>query len=247
MLGVSKTDKSRFIFTRILLDDALTKLSGVVLNTEKLNIDINKGETNNIDNCIYAVYYGLIRASILLNKRSIKSDKELHKLLTTYLFLMYLKVLGKNNIYSKKQKILIHLVCIYIYYIYFFNEKHSYSLSIIKRDYMDIIDKEIYNEFYKMIKDNKGYNSIKDIPKLLVDLKISFKDPKQVYMTMIKILTPMGFYTFIGPFDQFVSSMILCKYPTDLFSRNGVTNIKIHNSVEEKIERLIKKISYSKI
>jgi hypothetical protein len=245
-IGITNDNRANQIFARITYDKSVKKLDDIILNAKKLGINITSGETNNIDDCIYAAYFGLIRASIILNKTLIKPDKDLHKLLTTYLYLMYIKVLGKNAIFSNKQKTMIHLTCIYIYYIYFFNEKHSYSLSVIKRDYMDIIDKSIYDEFYRLIKDNKGYSTIKDIPKLLIDLKLSFKDPKQVYMTMIKILGTMGFYTFIGPFDQFVSSMILSKYPTELFSRNGVTNIKIHNSVEDKMNKLMSKISFSK-
>lgn len=241
-MGDVQGNDNNEIFARVLLTN--NKLSGVVLNKDNLDIDLHTGDTNRIDDCIYATYFGLIRAAILTNSSKIRSDKDLHKLLTTYLYLMFIKIIGKNSIFSKKQKDILHLVCIYIYHICFFNEKHTYVLSIIKRDYKDVTNKEIFDEFFEMINDNKGYSNIKDIPKLLIDLKLYFKDPKQSYMTMIQMLKPIGFYTFVGPLDQFIASMILTKYPTDLFSRNGVTNQKIHDSVEDIICKYISKLSY---
>ena len=238
----SKT-QAKEISCRVLLNEANNKLTGIVLNSTNLDIDITTGETTNIDNCIYAIYFGLLRASILMNKK-IKSNEDLHKLLTTYIYLIFNKGIGKNVIVTQRQKDFLRLSCIYIYYIYFFNEKHTFAVSILKRKYASMFDKDIFEDFIVKINQNKGYTNIKDIPKLLVDLKILFVEYKQVYMTLIKLLKPIGFYTFIGPYDQFVSSMILSKYPTELFTRQNLTNEKIHQSVETLMEKYIKDISF---
>ena len=235
--------QAKEISTRILLDKSSNKLNGIVLNSINLDINITTGETNNIDNCIYAIYFGVLRTALVISQ-NIKSNDDLHKLLTTYMYLVFTKTIGKNIFATQRQKDFLRLSCIYIYYIYFFNEKHTYAVSLLKRKYSDVVDKEIFEDFIKKINENKGYTNIKDIPKLLIDLKIVFVDPKQIYMSMIRSLKPIGFYTFIGPYDQFIASMILCKYPTDLFSRQNLTNQKIHDAVEKLVEKYVTKIRY---
>ncbi len=240
---VQGSNQAKEISSRVLLNDSNNKLSGIVLNSNNLNIDISTGDTSNIDNCIYATYFGIIRSAVIINK-TIKSNNDLHKLLTTYMYLIFNKIIGKNIFATQRQKDFLRLSCIYIYYIYFFNEKHSYVISILKRKYSDIVDKEIFDDFIKKINENRGYTTIKDIPKLLIDLRVIFIDPKKIYMKLIQTLKPIGFYTFIGPYDQFISSMILSKYPTDLFSRQNLTNPKIHDAVEKLIEKYLKTITF---
>ncbi len=242
-VGFTKNNKAKEISSRVLLNPDNKKLTAIVLNSDNLDIDLKTGETFNIDDCIYAAYLGLIRAAIILNT-DIKSNKELHQLLTTYMYLIFIKVIGKNTFVTQRQKDFLRLSCVYIYYIYFFNEKHSYAVSILKREYKDIVEKDIFEDFIKQIELNKGYTTIKDIPKLLIDLKIIFVDPKQIYMSMIRSLKPIGFYTFIGPLDYFISSLILTKYPSELFSKYNLTNPKLHDSIEELTEKYIKKIKF---
>ncbi len=237
--------KSNIAFESVLIENS--NFYGVMLNTSALDIDIITGETDEIDDCVYAAYYSVLRAGILSNKLKIKNDKQLHKLLSTYLYLMILKFLGKNTLYSKRQKQLIHMCCIYIYYVYFFNQNHSYSINVIKRDFLDNIDIDVYKEFQDLMKENKGYDTIKDLPKLLFDLKLSFEDPRKVYVKMFQILGTNGFYSFIGPFDHFAAAMILSKYPTSLFSKAAIAVMKIHDASEMILNKYIDKLKFKKM
>ena len=240
-------DNSKNVLAAIYAENR-TKLIGIMLNTIPLKIDIQTGETPLIDDAIYVAYIGLIRAAILLNsKSSIKSNLDLHKLLTTYMYLVFIKTFGKNILLTKKQKNLIQYCCIYIYYVYFFGEKHTYALSKIKKDYSKVINMEFFDEFYNMMKDNKGYYRTSQLPDLFYDLHIISENPSKVKLSIFKMLGMYGAYRFFGPLDHFISLAIISKYPCSFFTRNSLTNDQVHNNIEKIINKYMNKIKYSTI
>lgn len=239
-LSVSKNDGS---FVRVLISEKDT-LKGVALDAADLEINVETGETDMIDSCVHAVYFGLIRASVLIMKDKIQQNKSLHKLLTTYLFLMILKVIGKNLVYFAKQKDFIHIICIYIYYKYFLKERHSYIISIIEDQYLDIIKKENFEEFRPMFKDIEKYESIKDIPKMLSETNLIVSSPNNIILGLLKNLKITGFYSFTGPLDSFIALVVLSKYPTDFFTKMSSVSERIHDSVENIMTKYFDKIKY---
>ena len=88
--GISAT-KDDGVFARLFLNPS-GKISGIAFDATDINFDIRTGSTDSIDDIIYAVYFGIIRAAVLANKIKIKQDTELHKVLSTYLFLLYIKI-----------------------------------------------------------------------------------------------------------------------------------------------------------
>ena len=74
--GYSRTEIKR-IFARVVLDK--NKLVGIILNPSVLGIDIATGETDAIDSCIYASYYGALRAAMLIYKDDVAKNLPLHK------------------------------------------------------------------------------------------------------------------------------------------------------------------------
>lgn len=97
-LGIAKTKPDNVIVRLFLTND--NKLAGIVLDSQQLGVDPTTGVSDSIDECIYATYFGFIRAAVLLNKNNIRQNKELHKLLSTFLFLLFLKAIGPDKIYS---------------------------------------------------------------------------------------------------------------------------------------------------
>lgn len=231
------------IFSRVLLTNT-GKLAGIVLDSSDLNIDLESGETDQIDDCVYASYFGLIRAAVILNKNDVRQNKRLHKLLSTYLFLIMLKVLGKNNLYSEKQKTFVHITCVYAYYKFMLNENVNMIFSILKNDYANVFDTNYLSEFIPMLRKLKNYESVKDIPKMLVDLNLIRENPNIVIIELLKTLKSSGFYAFIGSLDYFIAMVVLSKYPSNLFSKDSLTNDKIHSAVEEEIINYVKKIKF---
>ena len=241
-LSVAKI-KPDNIFVRILTTIE-NKLAGIVLDTQQLDIDPITGSTDSIDNCVYATYFGLVRSAVLLNKDEIRQDKDLHKLLTTYLHLLLIKAIGIDKIYSQKSKNFIHILAIYIYYKYYLKEKHSYILTIIERDYESFIGKDDIAEFMPMLEKMQGYNSIKDFPKMLIDAKIWNESPNIIIVSLLKMLKPIGFYCLIGPLDYLISLAVVSRYPTDFFSKKCLVSDKIQETIEKIMIGYIDKIKF---
>lgn len=138
-----------FVINSRALVSKSEKLVGIVLNSHALDININTGSTPQIDEAIYATYYGVVRAAAVINKQEIKKDYELHKLVTSFIFLLMLRIFGKNlNVMSSSHKSLLHLLCVYIYFKQFFDERHAHIINLIEKKFVgDIIDKTDYENY----------------------------------------------------------------------------------------------------
>ena len=242
-IGTSTNSKNDAIFSRILLHN--NKLTGIVLDSSVLDIDVSTGNTTSIDDCIYASYFGLIRASMLANQQNVMRDTNLHKLLSNYVYLLALKFLGQQITHNPKYKTLIHLAVVYMYYRHFLAQKHVSAIATIKRDYKDAFKKEYIDEFLPTLNDLSKYTTMRDLPKVLIDLKLSVDPPNRVMVKMLQLFENVGFYSFIGPFDRFVPMAILSQYPTNLFNKNVLTSEKVHKAVEEKVIKYIDKLHLS--
>jgi len=241
-LGMAKTKPDNVIVRPFITSG--NKFAGVALDSQQLGIDPTTGSTDSIDDCIYATYFGIIRSAVLINKSEIRQNKDLHKLLTTYLHLLFLKAIGSDKIYAEKQKKLIHMLSIYIYYKHYLKEKHSYILSIIQRDYGTFIGNEYIEEFLPVLEKMAGYTSIKEFPKMLIDANVVNESPNVLLMSLLRTLKPMGFYSLIGPLDYFIPLIIIAKYPVDFIGNKTPSNDKVQNAVEEIMEKYIDKMKY---
>jgi hypothetical protein len=240
-LAVAK-NKLDNVFSKVVITD--NKLSQILLSTQQLNIDPETGITKSIDECVYSTYFSLIRAAIIINKKEIRQDINLHKLLTTYLYLLFLKAIGSDKLYNDKQKTFVHILSIYLFYKCYLKEKHDFILSIIRRDYGSFVNKTFFEEFVPTLDELKNYDSIKDFPKMLIDAKILNIHPNIIIIQLLKMLNPMGFYCLIGPFDYFIAMVILSKYPIEFISKGALINEKLQTSIEELIIKYIDKINY---
>jgi len=241
-LGTSTSAKNDAVFARLFLPD--TKLNGVVLDSNILDIDVSTGETSNIDDCIYASYHGLVRAAVLVNKNIISKNKDLHKLLINHMYRIFLRVVGQGSIYNEKQKNFIYMTCAYSFYRHFLKQRHPLAISNVKRDHKDLFKSEDIEEFSESMKRISRYDSTKDIPKILIDLKLYQDSPAKAMIKLLEILGNSGTFSLIGGLDQFIAMTILSKYPTNLFPKTSTSNQKVHDAVENMIVKYIDKLSY---
>jgi hypothetical protein len=241
-LGIAKTKPDNVVVRTFITSD--NKFAGIALDSQQLGVDPTTGSADSIDECIYATYFGLVRSAVVINKAEIRQNKDLHKLMSTYLYLLFLKVIGSDKLYSEKQKALVHILSIYIYYKHYLKERHSYILTILQRDYEKFIGKESIEEFLPVLEKMKDYTSLKEFPKMLIDAKVINESPNVMIMSLLKLLKPMGFYSLIGPLDYFIPLVIITKYPVEFIGSKAPTNDKIQNAVEEIATKYIDKIKY---
>ena len=241
-IGISKS-KTPAVFSRLLLNKS-GKVAGIVIDSSDLEIDLNTGETQRIDDCIYAVYYSLIRAGVLSHKDAVQKDKELHRNLVLYLNQIFLRSLGKGSVYNDKQKEIIKMVCIYIFHRHYLQQRHLAAISFLKRNYTKILDPEVLSEVAPKLEATSKYSSIQDIGKLLVDFKIYTGSPNNIIMNLLKILSTSGFYSLIGSLDLFIGFIVLARYPSGLFPRTTMISDKLHKTVEATMIKYLSKVDF---
>jgi hypothetical protein len=240
-IGIS-TIKDDGVFVRVAYDK--DKLVGIILDSADLEINIRDGHSSKIDDCIYSSYFGLMRAATILNKEKIRQDKDLHKLLSTYIYLMFMKSIGKTTVYNQKQKMFINIVCMYAYYKHFLKEKHAYIKKVIHDHFKTIKMLEVYEEFEPRMDDLERYNDIKDIPKMFIDTRALIENPNQIILSLLRTLKTSGFYCFTGPLDQLIGLVVTTKYPFSIFSKDCLVNEEIHNGVEEIMKKYVESIKF---
>lgn len=241
-LGLA-VQKINSIFARLLITNE-EKLAGICLLASQLGIDVENGTSDSPDECVYAIYFELCRAAVLLNKSAIRQDKDLHKLLSTYVYIVLMKTLGPDKVFTEKAKTFVHMVAIYLYYRYYLKEKHAYVLTIIERDYKDFLDEKAVKEFLPTLDKMSMYDSIKDFPKMLIEMKLYQESPNNFILTLLRSLKPIAFYSFMGSLDYLVALAVTSKYPIDLLSKKAVVNEKIQNSIEEIIVKYMNQIKF---
>lgn len=220
------------------------KLAGVVLNAYALDISIKDGTTPQMDEAVYTAYYGLIRAATIINKEEVKKDHDLQKLLSSFLYVLMLKILGRNISVTPHQKTLLQLICTYLFYRQFMEEKHIRVVKIILKDYTDLFTKETLENFESYLEKFSPFNSFKDFPRIIQMFSIADVNPSQLTMSIIRAIGSNGFHTLLGTLDNLAATIVLAKYPTEIVGRGFSINSELQEKVENQLLKYINKISY---
>ena len=243
-IGEAKTN-NELVFVRILLFN--NKLAGVVLNSEYFNINLTTGETDSIDSCIYAAYFGMIRAGILTNQSKVAQDFELHKLCITFIYQILSKSLTKIINISGDQLNGVLLGCGYLYFKHYLLKKHLVAMSGLKKLFKNSIPSDVLKLYIDKLdnKSNKAVN-MKQIGSVLLDLDIIQSNPNQV---IIQLLTNMGsnaFYNLIGSIDHLIALICILNYQTELYDAKLNLKSQINKTIEDHIDiNYLNKLKYS--
>lgn len=241
-LGIAKNVDGT-IYSRALISKN-EKLAGVVLNSHSLDISLKDGNTPSINECIYATYFALVRASMIIHKQEVRKDFNLQKDVVGFLYNIMMKVIGRTISVGSNQKSFLHLMCAYLFYRQYLEEKHLKAVKIIYKHYSDIIGKENLDEFEDKIEKFSPFESFKDFPKMCQVFNICELNPSQVTMQLIRFLDGDGFHILIGSLDNLVAAITLAKYPTEIVSRGFSSPQEVHERMEKKVKYYIDKISY---
>ena len=231
--------------TRLLIN-ANNKLAGIILNIYPCGINIKDFKSKNPLLCIYMIYYGFLRSIIIINKEQISKEYQLHELAAGYIYVLFIKYFGKNSFLTEKQKSYLKCACLYIYYAHYFKLKHNNILATINLHHYDIVNSEFLESFMIDMKPLNRFTNIKELPSLLIDLKITNETPNSITIGILKTLKTNGYFSFTGYLDMFLSFIVVSKYPVDqIFNVEGILNNKINNAIEDILLEYSKKIKYA--
>lgn len=210
------------------------KLSGVFLNSDTLEIDIETGETLQIDECILGIYAAVIKASVVVNAKKVMTDTVLHKQLITYLNFLFLRQL-KFSAFTDVQRHFVFYASAYVFYRHFLRKNHSATVSLIKNEFPELnSDNNVFDS--PNIELLKKYDSIKYIGNILLTLNIIHENPKHVLFGLLKSMNRLSFYSIVSNIDTLIVSIILSTYPSTLYSKSLVKTLKNQTMLEKYIE-----------
>ena len=204
-----------------------------------MGINTLTGETSNIDQCFFASYFQFIRSAVIINKKEIIKDSELHKMISKYLSLLCLKFIGNNVSLNDKQKLYLDIVCSYFYYRFMLVKHHDQAKEICLTDY----DKNTKSEIEHLMLRLSKYTNMKDIFKGLIDFNIIVESPNLLVMKALNKFKSFGFYSFTSTLDYLISYVIVSKYPVD-FCSNGLVNQSLQDQVEKNMGKYFKEVTF---
>jgi len=222
------------VYSRVLVTKD-NKIAGVSLSSYKLNIEPRTAESDSIDDCIYATYFGLIRGSLLCNDNHVQTNYDLHKLCITYLCNFVMKTIGKSQTFNKFKFHGIYITCSYLYFRHYLSFNHSSAISRTNRLFADVIDKETIKAYQPSLELISRYKSFKEIGKVLIDLSIISTNPNQLLLSLIQTLGRTFFYNVMSSIDFLIATIILTTYPTGIFKEASIIN----NNLQKSIEKLV--------
>lgn len=102
------------VSVRVFLSEK-NQVVALSLNAVNLGIDPEHGKTQFIENCLYGVYLGLIRAAFVINQDHLIGNQLLHKALSQYLLTLMRFIISKELRLSSEDRIALEVVCNYYY------------------------------------------------------------------------------------------------------------------------------------
>ena len=182
----STENNSGEVFSRVLITKT-DKVAGVLNNSFALDIDLTTGhiKTNDI---LYATYHGLLRAASIIFKQEVLKDTELHQYVTTFLYTLFLKLLGRSLSVESDQKKLLHLIVIYLYHKQFLEQKHPTIIKKINRNYTELFSKEELDRFQIFLDKLISFDGFKDFSKIASSMNLSTYSSSQIMMYLLSLV-----------------------------------------------------------
>jgi hypothetical protein len=209
--------------------DRQNRLAGVLVDSVDLGIDFTSGATSSPDEVIYGIYFQYIRSIVLSQINSVRTDRELHKLMIKYLKGILLKAIGKTAYLFDKQQELLDVLVTYVYYRFQLGKNHEGAAGLAVSGHNELKD-----ELKDLFKVAAKYKNSNDIFVGLTDFNIISEPPNRIIMDSIQMFKLAGYYSITTSLDYLIGFSILSKYPVEFF-RNGLVNTKLADAIETHI------------
>jgi hypothetical protein len=209
-------------------------LYSVLLDVFDLGISVRTGDTNNIDECVYATYFQYIRAVVIINFNVIKQDTELINNMIYLIQLILLRIIDKSVNLMDKQKDILEIVIRYFINRFYFGHKHPESISYAFEN-----NKNYILELKSTVDLFKKYSKFADILKALIDVKLIRRRLSVVILNCINMFGITGYYCLTTSIDYILAGLICAKYPTRFLTKFN-TDMKTHILLEKSLAKYYK-------
>jgi len=211
------------VLGRALITSEL-KFAGVIVDVGEFGINIETGETENIDQIFYTIYYFFIIGIGTIYFTEIKKRVKIILYLSKYLQFLLLRFLGSNVFLDESQKKLLDYICLYYIIRFQLNYDHDTSKLFVKQYLKSDNDMKILDKI-------KNYDKMTDIFKSLIDFNIVSENLNILIMRALSKFKPFGFFNITSELKNLLACSICSLYPISL-----LTNMQVSRELQSKIE-----------
>lgn len=206
------------------------KLLFVAAELSVFDIDPLDGTIGNIEELTNQYYYQFIR-SIIKVFPEISKNMDLHYIVIQIYTYLLMKTLRIPTLVEKKVELLKYIVGI-MYLKHFV--KMDFNLA--KEKVLPLVDSKLQKEIVSAVPDTllMKYSDIKDILKIVIDLKIVFDTPNNLTYQMLNQLKVVSFLSITSTFDHLIASLIAALTSVEYYKP-----LLINKQLQEKLESVI--------
>lgn len=218
------------------------KLLFVAAEISIFDIDVLDGTIGNIEELVNQYYYQFIRATIR-SFPEISKNMDLHYMVIQIYSYLLMKTLRIPTLVDKKVELLKYITGI-LYLKHFV--KMDFNLA--KEKVLPLIDSKLQKEIISTVPDAllTKYNDIKDILKLVIDLKLVFDTPNNLTYQMLSQLKVVSFLSITSTFDHLIASLIAALTSVEYY-KPLLINKQLQEKLEANILQYANKMKYEEI
>lgn len=230
LIGIGTNEYNDFGKILIIKDE---KLSNIVLNTSKINIDITTGGVSDPQDTMLFAYYLYLNVLVSTNQNAIEQDKKIISDCIKYMNFLFFKVLKLSGLLDKQQELVKGLNEIF-FKRFILDLPTKAAITSLENDevrgyflkYYDILDR--YKKFTDIF---SAYTQTQIMPE---------KTPNILFMTLVQTVGVVGFSLLMQKLPGFLSSLIISQYGLKEF-KGLLVDTKFQGSIEEKIQEFHQK------
>jgi hypothetical protein len=212
-------------------DDQLVALS---LNAVNLDIDPEQGKAQFIEDCLHAVYLGLIRAAFVINKKRLMDDQKLHQALSRYLAALMDSVFSQEIVLDQASKERLAVVCNY-YYASLFLGLEPEEAAAWRPGGKDCPDAGgLAGVIKSLIAERDNSSPLRWLSRLAFKAGLS-PNGDWLWRRLATSLSREICYSLGGALDHFMGLCVLSSYPTTLFENP----LPSHKDLSRQVETIL--------
>lgn len=214
------------------------------LNAVNLGIDPENGTARNIEDCLYGVYLGLIRAAFVINKNRLMENRVLHSALSQYLINMIEFLVSGEMALDQEKEYALEATCNYYYASCFLGLQTRDAAMWRPRggDCLERAEREKYRR--SLLAAPKSHEPLRWMSHLVFVLDLA-PNPEWLWRRFATNLSKEVCFSIGGALDHFMGLCILSSYSVSLFQSSLPAGGSLSSRVESILMPHMRAIEYA--
>ncbi|KMY68949.1 hypothetical protein AAU61_05140 [Desulfocarbo indianensis] len=206
----------------------------VALSLNAVNLDVNPedGKADFIENCLHALYLGLIRAAFVINQERLMGQAQLHEALCRYFRAVIDSVLSREIVFSQTSRDSMMTACDYYYASCFMGLEPPEALAWSSQEAGRHGGRQSELAGKTLLTAPKDHRPLRWLSQLVFSLGITC-DSDWLWQRLATSLSRETRYSLGGALDHFMGLCVLSSYGTGLFENELPADALASSRIED--------------